>query len=34
MSTDDDRMTVFFESEGYKVLGVADVVERGLLTPA
>jgi ATP-dependent DNA helicase RecQ len=34
MSTDDDRMTVFFESEGYKVLAVADVVERGLLTPA
>lgn len=33
MGTDDDRMTVFFESEGYKVLAVADVVERGLLAP-
>ena len=34
MSTDDDRMTVFFEREGYKVLAVADVLDRGLLTPA
>ena len=34
MGTDDDRMTVFFESQGYKVLSVADVLERGLLTSA
>ncbi len=34
MSTDADRMTVFFESEGYKVLAVADVLARELLTPA
>ncbi|MBF4576997.1 RecQ family ATP-dependent DNA helicase [Frondihabitans sp. VKM Ac-2883] len=32
MSTDGDRVTVFFESEGYKVLGVTDVVEHDLLT--
>ena len=34
MSTEGDRMTVFFEAEGYKVLAVADVEERGLLQPA
>ena len=31
MSTDDDRLTVFFESEGYKVLAVEAVVEHDLL---
>lgn len=31
MSTDDDRLTVFFESAGYKVLALEAVVERHLL---
>jgi ATP-dependent DNA helicase RecQ len=31
MSTEDDRLTVFFESAGYKTLGLADVEERHLL---
>jgi ATP-dependent DNA helicase RecQ len=31
MSTEDDRLTVFFESEGYKVLAVEAVVEHDLL---
>jgi ATP-dependent DNA helicase RecQ len=31
MSIDDDRITVFFESEGYKVLSLDAVQERGLL---
>ncbi|MDB6427226.1 RecQ family ATP-dependent DNA helicase [Curtobacterium sp. 20TX0008] len=31
MSTEDDRLTVFFESVGYKTLGLADVEERHLL---
>ena len=31
MSTEDDRVTVFFESAGYKTLALADVEERHLL---
>ncbi|WP_420368952.1 RecQ family ATP-dependent DNA helicase [Curtobacterium sp. L1-20] len=31
MSTEDDRITVFFESAGYRTLGLADVEERNLL---
>ena len=31
MAVEDDRVTVFFESEGYKVLSVELVAERGLL---
>jgi ATP-dependent DNA helicase RecQ len=31
MSTEDDRLTVFFESAGYRTLALADVEERGLL---
>jgi ATP-dependent DNA helicase RecQ len=31
MSTEDDRITVFFESAGYRTLGLADVTERHLL---
>jgi ATP-dependent DNA helicase RecQ len=31
MSTEDDRVTVFFESAGYRTLGLADVEERHLL---
>lgn len=31
MSTEADRVTVFFESAGYRTLGLADVEERGLL---
>ncbi|WIA99846.1 RecQ family ATP-dependent DNA helicase [Curtobacterium sp. MCBA15_012] len=31
MSTEDDRITVFFESAGYKTLGLADVDSRHLL---
>ncbi|PCN48520.1 recombinase RecQ [Curtobacterium sp. 'Ferrero'] len=31
MSTEDDRVTVFFESAGYRTLGIADVEERHLL---
>jgi len=33
MSVEDDRVTVFFESEGYKVLSL-DAIDRGLLEPA
>ncbi|MDQ1531912.1 MAG: ATP-dependent helicase RecQ [Microbacteriaceae bacterium] len=32
MSVEDDRITVFFESEGYRVLSLAAVAEHGLLT--
>ncbi len=31
MSTEEDRITVFFESAGYRTLGLADIAERGLL---
>ncbi|GAA3342132.1 RecQ family ATP-dependent DNA helicase [Curtobacterium pusillum] len=31
MSTEDDRVTVFFESAGYRTLALADVEDRGLL---
>jgi ATP-dependent DNA helicase RecQ len=31
MSTEDDRVTVFFESAGYRTLALADVTERHLL---
>ncbi len=31
MSTEDDRVTVFFEAAGYKTLGLADVEQRHLL---
>ncbi|WIB77219.1 RecQ family ATP-dependent DNA helicase [Curtobacterium sp. MCPF17_002] len=31
MSTEDDRLTVFFESAGYRTLALTDVVERKLL---
>ena len=31
MSTEDDRLTVFFESAGYRTLALADVEERQLL---
>ncbi len=31
MSVEDDRITVFFESEGYRVLSLATVAEHGLL---
>jgi ATP-dependent DNA helicase RecQ len=31
MSTEDDRITVFFESAGYRTLALADVESRGLL---
>lgn len=31
MSTEDDRITVFFESAGYRTLALADVEERDLL---
>ncbi|MEK6342409.1 MAG: RecQ family ATP-dependent DNA helicase [Curtobacterium sp.] len=31
MSTEDDRLTVFFESAGYRTLALADVEERHLL---
>ncbi|WP_144760402.1 ATP-dependent DNA helicase RecQ [Curtobacterium sp. 9128] len=31
MSTEDDRMTVFFESAGYRTLAIADVEQRHLL---
>lgn len=31
MSTEHGRVTIFFESEGYQVLDVDDVVSRGLL---
>ncbi|TDN45206.1 ATP-dependent DNA helicase RecQ [Curtobacterium flaccumfaciens] len=31
MSTEEDRITVFFESAGYRTLGLADVVQRKLL---
>jgi ATP-dependent DNA helicase RecQ len=31
MSTEEDRITVFFESAGYRTLAIADVEERGLL---
>jgi ATP-dependent DNA helicase RecQ len=34
MRTEDDRITVFFESEGYKVLSRVAVVEKDLLKPA
>lgn len=34
MSTEDDRLTVFFESAGYRTLALADVTERGLLQRA
>ncbi|WP_423922554.1 RecQ family ATP-dependent DNA helicase [Frigoribacterium sp. 2-23] len=33
MGTEEGRVTVFFESEGYKILDVASVQEHGLLTP-
>ncbi|HEY0373856.1 MAG TPA: RecQ family ATP-dependent DNA helicase [Amnibacterium sp.] len=32
MSVEDDRITVFFESEGYRVLSIAAVTEHDLLT--
>jgi ATP-dependent DNA helicase RecQ len=32
MSTEEDRITVFFESAGYRTLGLADVAKRKLLT--
>jgi ATP-dependent DNA helicase RecQ len=32
MRLESDRITVFFDSEGYKVLSLRDVAERGLLT--
>lgn len=32
MSVEDDRITVFFESQGYRVLALAAVQEHGLLT--
>jgi ATP-dependent DNA helicase RecQ len=32
MSTEDDRITVFFESQGYRVLSLDAVREHGLLT--
>lgn len=31
MSTEEDRITVFFEAAGYRTLGLADVESRGLL---
>ncbi len=31
MSTEDDRLTVFFDSVGYRTLALVDVAERGLL---
>lgn len=31
MSTEEDRITVFFESAGYRTLGLADIAERDLL---
>jgi len=31
MSTEEDRITVFFESAGYRTLALADVEERDLL---
>jgi ATP-dependent DNA helicase RecQ len=34
MAVEDDRVTVFFESQGYKVLATELVAERGLLEPA
>lgn len=34
MAVEDDRVTVFFESQGYKVLATDLVAERGLLEPA
>ncbi|MFS0866475.1 ATP-dependent DNA helicase RecQ [Microbacterium sp. 179-B 1A2 NHS] len=34
VSVEDDRMRVFFESEGYKVLSIEIVAAEGLLTPA
>ncbi|MCX7523132.1 RecQ family ATP-dependent DNA helicase [Microbacterium sp. STN6] len=34
MRAEEDRITVFFESEGYKVLSRADIAERGLLEEA
>ncbi|WP_223878326.1 RecQ family ATP-dependent DNA helicase [Microbacterium radiodurans] len=34
MAVEDDRVTVFFESQGYKVLSIELVEERGLLAPA
>lgn len=34
VSLDDGRITVFFDAEGYKVLDVGTVVERGLLRAA
>ena len=32
MSTEEDRITVFFEAEGYRVLSLAAVEEHALLT--
>ena len=32
MSVEDDRITVFFASEGYRVLSIAAVTEHDLLT--
>lgn len=34
MAIEDDRVTVFFEHRGYRVLSLAVVVERSLLTPS
>lgn len=34
MAVDDDRVTVFFDSQGYKVLSTEVVAERGLLASA
>jgi ATP-dependent DNA helicase RecQ len=31
MSIEEDRITVFFESEGYRVLSLPAVLEHGLL---
>jgi len=34
MSVEDDRITVFFETEGYRVLSLKAIAEHGLVTPA